>query len=346
MKPRSQPNQGRGEAPPPADLAALSRLADGFLITQLLGVAVELGIGSALAAGPRRGAELAAAVGADPDRLTRVLRGLAAEGVLDEAADGKFALTSCGAALPLLEGAIRVRAGLYNHAAGRLVDAVRAGGVPFELAHGVSLFAHLDGQPEHAAAFHASMADRSQQEAREVVAAYDFGGVGRVVDVGGGVGRLLAEILLAAPDATGELIDRPAAVAAARSTLDAAGVGPRASCTEGDFFEALPTGGDVYLLSRVLHDWADDDARRILRSCSLAMTPAARLLIVDVVLGRRPADNPAAVRMDLLMMVLLGARERTEAELASLLADTGFALRRCVDTGSASGIAILEASLC
>ena len=160
------------------------------------------------------------------------------------------------------------------------------------------------------------MAGRSEQEAGAVVAAYDFTGLASLVDVGGGRGVLLAAILDAAPHIKATLVDRAGAVEAAREHV-------AATCIEGDFFDALPAGADAYLLSRVLHDWDDEDALRILAVCRAAM-PRRRLLVVDAILPERAKDGPFAIRMDLHMLLLLGARERTEAEFRALLGGAGF----------------------
>ena len=114
-----------------------------------------------------------------------------------------------------------------------------------------------------------------------MVAAYDFSGLRRLVNVGGGRGVLLAAILRGAPGPSGVLMDRPAAIPEARRRLDADGLGDRAECVAGDFFDAVPPGADAYLLSRVVHDWDDDDAVRILATCRAAMTERARLLVIE-----------------------------------------------------------------
>ena len=313
-------------------------LIDSFLTFQLVYVATQLGIGDALADGPLTGAELACAVDAEPAALTRVLRGLAAEGVLDEDGD-RFGLTPLGAALRGLKGSILARGELYYRAAGGLLDAVRHGGTPFERVYGERFFAHLSRRPADEAAFQASMATRSEREARDVVSAYDFTGLRRLVDVGGGAGVLLAAILDAAPRLEGVLLDRPAAVEQARRRL-----GDRAECVAGDFFAAVPAGADAYVLSRVIHDWQDAEAVAILRTCRAAMAEGARLLLVEAVLPERAADSPEAIRMDLHMLVLFGARERTEREYAGLLSTAGLALRRVIATGSPSGVCVLEAT--
>jgi SAM-dependent methyltransferase len=180
----------------------------------------------------------------------------------------------------------------------------------------------------------ASMAGRAEQETRDVVAAYDFGGLGLVVDIGGGGGLLLAAILRAAPGLRGVLVDRAEVVAGARRRLDAAGVGDRAECVAGDFFEALPAGGDAYVLSRVVHDWGDAEARRILETWRAAVPPGGRLLLVEALLPELARDQPAAIRMDVHMLVLFGAMERTEAQYRRLLAAAGFEVRRVIPTRS------------
>ena len=286
---------------------------------------------------PGTGPEVAAAVGADAGAMTRVLRGLALEGVVTEE-DGRFSLTPVGECLPAMAGPLAVRGELYYHGAEGLLEAVRSGGTAFERVYGAPFFAHLDAHPGASAAFEASMAGRARQEADAVVAAYDFGGVGSLVDVGGGRGVLLDAILRAAPGLSGVLVDRPDAVAAARANL-----GGRAECVVGDFFESVPAGADAYVLSRVLHDWNDEDALRILGVCRAAMGEGARLLVVDAILPERAVDQPFAIRMDVHMLLLLGARERTEAEFSELLARAGFALSRVVSTGSPAGLGIIEA---
>ena len=187
------------------------------------------------------------------------------------------------------------------------------------------------------------MTARADREARDVVAADDFGRLRRLVDVGGGSGVLLSAILRATPALRGVLMDRPAAIAAARERLATEGLSERAECVAGDFFATVPPGADGYLLSRVIHDWDDRDAVRILRRCRAAMPGTARLLLVESVLPERARDAPEAIRMDLHMMVLLGARERTEEEYRRLLAAAGLDLRRVVPTASPAALGVIEA---
>jgi hypothetical protein len=313
----------------------LARLVDGYVTTQLLFVVAELRVADALAAGPRTAEELAGQVGADAGVLHRVLRGLAAEEVLDELPGGRFALTGAGELLcdgvpGSQRGAVLARGGLYYGALAGLLDAVRDGGVPFERVHGTSFFAHLDAHPEASARFQASMSVRARREAAAVVAAYDFRGFRSLVDVGGGPGVLLGEIVTAVPEIDAVLFDRPEVVRTA--TLPA---------VAGDFFTEVPAGADCYLLSRVIHDWCDSDAVAILRTCRRAVPDDGTLLLVEAVLPDRAVDDPAAVRMDLHMLTLLGGQERTAAELGALLAPAAFRLERVVPTGA--GVHVVEA---
>jgi hypothetical protein len=289
----------------------------------------------ALAAGPRSIDDLAREVGAMPDMLWRVARGLAAEDVLEECADGRFALTAMGELLlsgtpGSLRGTVATRGELYFAAIAGLLDTVRGGGTPFERVHGRPFFESLAEDPGRLAAFSASMADRSAHEAATVVAAYDVTRWSSVVDVGGGTGALLRAVRNQSPQTEVTLLDRPEVV-----------VGSDLPSAAGDFFEAVPADADAYLLSRVLHDWDDRDAVRILRTCRAAMRPDSVLILVEAILPERATQDRAAVRMDLHMLVLLGGRERTLAEYDALLAAAG--LRRTEQARTDAGVYVLEA---
>ena len=321
----------------PTAAARLARLADGYLATQLLYAAVALGLPEALAGGPRGADDLARELGAVPGLLHRVLRGLAAEEVVDERADGRFALTALGELLTAgspgsLRGTVSARGEVYYHAAGGLVDALRGGGTPYEIVHGRPFFADLAADPPRRAAFQASMASRSAREAGAVVAAYDVARFGTVVDVGGGGGVLLRAVRDRAPHADLVLFDRPEVVAAVDD--------PGLRTVGGDFFARVPGGADLYLLSRVLHDWGDGDATAVLRTCRAAMRPDSVLAVVEAVLPERAVADPAAVRMDLHMLVLLRGRERTVGEFAALFDAAG--LRLTADVPTPAGVHVLE----
>ena len=195
--------------------------------------------------------------------------------------------------------------------------------------HGQAFFAFLSAAPERLAAFRASMADRSAREAGAVVGAYDVSRFASAVDVGGGSGTLLRAVRDRAPHAELKLFDLPEVVDG--SDLPAVG---------GDFFTHVPGGADAYLLSRVLHDWDDGDSLRVLRSCRAAMRPDSLLLVVEAVIPERAVDDPAAVRMDLHMLVLLHGRERTVSEYAALCDRAG--LQVTADDPTPAEVHVLE----
>ena len=235
-----------------------------------------------------------------------------------------------------MAGPLRVRGQVYYAGAQGLLDAVRDGGTAFERTYGAPFFDHLGRHPEQESAFQASMAGRSEQEAGAVVAAYDFTGLASLVDVGGGRGVLLAAILDAAPHIKATLVDRSGAVEAAREHV-------AATCIEGDFFDvasrrrrrlpALARPARLGRRGRAAHP------RRL--PCRDAR--AGRLLVVDAILPERAKDAAFAIRMDLHMLLLLGARERTEAEFRSLLGAAGFDIERVVPTRSPAGLSVIEA---
>jgi hypothetical protein len=336
-------------SPSPQHQARLNRLAEGFVVAQLLYAAARLGIADVLASGPQTAAALARAVGADPALLHRLLRGLVVEEVLDEDGQGRFSLTPLGACLRedapgSLRAAVLLRGSLLYRAAPGLADTVVDGTAAWDHAYGEPFFEYLGRRPDDEARFQASMADRAGREAADVVAAYDFRRYHRLVDVGGGPAILLAAVLRAAPALEAVLLDRPATLQRAQAHLEREGVAGRARCVAGDFFVSVPEGADAYLLSRVVHDWDDADALRILTVCRTAMRPDSRLLLADAILPERARDLPEAIRMDVLMLMLFGrAGERDEASFRRLLDEAGFRVEDVVPTGSLTGLGVIQA---
>jgi hypothetical protein len=207
-----------------------------------------------------------------------------------------------------------------------------------EAAVGQPNFDYLRDHPDEAALFDAFMRHSPDDRHAAVAEALDLAGAGLVVDVGGGDGGLLAALLAANPGLRGLLHDREHVVAGSPVVLGAAGVADRCRVEAGDFFEGVPGGGDVYVLSQVLHDWDDDRAALILRRCRAAMASGARLAVVERVLpelGREAeAGDPSDFLADMNMMAILTGRERTASEFASLLAGAGFAPRGVLATRS------------
>ncbi len=319
--------------------ADLMRLTNGYQVSQAIQVAAVLGIANLLAGGARRSDELAAATGAHPPSLHRVLRALASVGVFHEEADRHFSLTPMGQFLrsdvdqPVGPWAEYVGRPYHWHAWGDLLHTVRTGEIAFQHVHGTDIWEYRSRRPEEGTGFDRAMTALSRRVAHATVAAYDFSRFRRVVDVGGGHGAMLAAILTAHPSLTGVLFDQPGVVAGAAEVLQLADIAERCEVVGGSFFEAVPGGGDAYLLKAILHDWDDAEAEAILRNCRHAAGQSGTLLVLERVVAP-PNEDPVTKFSDLNMMVMTGGRERTEAEFAALLTAAGFRMTAVVRTGT------------
>ena len=331
-----------GETP----AATLLQMLRGYWVSQAIVAAAQLGIADHLADGPRSCADLAGCTGVPAGSLRRLLRALASVGVFAEVADGTYGLTPLASCLRAdAPGSLRassiVTGELLYPAWGELLHSLRTGGPSFERVFGAGFFAHLAAHPEVGERFQEMMAHLKLASNAAVPAAYDFSGCGTIVDVGGGNGSLLASVLAANPSARGILFELPHVLDQARRQLADAGVAGRCELVGGDFFAGVPAGGDAYLLRSILHDYDDERAARILRACRAAMPAGGRLLVIEqVVAGGGESGEWMTTFLDLQMLILLGGRERTEAEYRELFAAAGFRLRRVIPTRSP--VSILE----
>ncbi len=318
--------------------ARLRAMIDGYQISQAIAVAARLGIADRLAEGPRSVVELAETTGSHPGSLLRLMRALAAVGVFTEAREGgeRFGLTVLGEGLRSdvagSSRAVAIHAGQgYMWAAwGELLHSVRTGEAAFRHVHGMSAWEYRERHSDAGEVFDRAMAATVDDVAAAIVDSYDFTDAGLIVDVGGGRGGLLAAILSACPGVRGVLFDRPRVLVEAGAVLEEAGVLDRCDVEAGDFFDGVPGGGDLYVLKGVIHDWGDGDAGRILGSCRRAMTAGTKLLVIDQVVPEDREPQPFTLFMDLHMMVIHGAEERTEGAYVTLLESAGFRLERVV----------------
>jgi hypothetical protein len=295
-------------------------------------VVAELGIADLLADGSASTEDLARATGTDEKSLYRVLRLLAALGVFDEHPYRRFSLTTIGDRLrsdapagmrswaTFLEALNGVRA--FEH----ILDTVKTGKPGFDTAHGTGIFDFLAHHPENAAIFDCAMSERTAAFAPSVAAAYDFSDMRTVVDVGGGQGTLLIEILRTHRHLQGMLLETPAVAVRAEAVLDAVDVADRCQVLAGDFFERVPSGADCYVLANVLHDWDDVRATQILRNCRRSMARGGRVLIVERLIPEDGSDAVPTLLSDINMLVITGGQERTNAEYGELLKSAGLTL--------------------
>lgn len=316
------------------------RMVNSSWIAQACYVLARLRIPELLGTGPRSVEELAAASGAHAPSLRRLLTALGSVDICAQREDGTFELTPLGAHLrpdhPSSQNAWTLHWGGSSWAAwGNLLHCIRTGQGARELLVGTQGFTHLDRNPEAAAILNQAMVQLTRLAALEVVRAYDFSGK-TVMDVGGGYGELLAQVLIAYPTATGVLFDMTHAISKARDAFAERGLAERCEFVSGDFFESVPPGADLYMLKSVIHDWPDDRAITILKACQRAMQPGAKLLLVERMMPERlepSAQSESLAHSDLHMLVALGAQERTPAEFDGLLRASGLETLRRIDTG-------------
>lgn len=318
------------QVPTEAERAAamtMLRMIWGIHISRAVYVAAKLGIADLLAGGPASSKQLARATGTDQPSLYRVLRLLASLGVFDEVEPGSFGLTVLGDRLrsdapagvrswsTLLVGGVQP----YEH----ILETVRTGTPGIDIAYGMGLFEFISQDPETAAIFDAAMSERTAAFAPSVAGSYDFSDIRSIVDVGGGQGTLLTEILRRHSHLHGTLFERAVVAARAEARLDVIDLAGRCEVRAGDFLEQVPNGADCYVLANILHDWEDERATTILRNCRQSMSGRGRVLIVERLIPDGPGDAVPTLLSDINMLINTGGRERTNAEYGSLLARAG-----------------------
>lgn len=319
---------------------ALIQMASAFRISQVLYVTARLGIADLLKNGPKQPDELALACNASPQALYRVLRALISMGIVTQDSEGRFAITPSGEYLQADHPAsvrpyILFITGEVNWQGwGNFLYSVNTGEAAIKDLFGMDLFEYASENPEFGEIFNKGMAGMTASMSRDIIAAYDFSNFNRVVDVGGGNGALLAALLKANPALQGVTFDLPQVAEQAAQFLTETGLAGRCEVVGGDFFKAVPTGGDAYILKLIIHDWDDERATRILNSCYQAMDAKARLLVVDIVLPEKVEANEAhltKIMFDLQMLTLTpGGRERTETDFRQLYEAAGFRLNRVI----------------
>lgn len=320
------------------EVETLAALAD--LVTPMaIRVAATLRIADRLDGG-RTAAEVAKEAGADPDALDRLMRHLVAVGLVRHDDAGRYELTARGAVMRddhpaglRAEWDIEGPAGRGDLSLVALLHSIRTGEAAFPAQYGRLYWTDLAADPLRAAAFDDARGAAAGVEAPDIVAAYDWGSLGDVVDVGGGNGALLIALLNEFPALQGMVLDLPGPAETARKHVDAAGLSDRAGAVSGDFFEPLPAGAEGYLLSAVIHNWGDADARRILRRCADAAGADGAVFVIERV------ASGASTNADLRNLAWLGGRVRDVTELTALAESAGLVVAAVHTSGE---IAVLE----
>jgi hypothetical protein len=328
------PPMSEKKTPEPTPQETVLQLISGAWATQAVYAAVRLDLAEKLAAGPRTAAEVAKDCGALPDRLERLFRTLSGVGVFRHRDDGRWENTAASSALRASAGnglAATVKMTAEEHFLGwsRFHDCLKEPRTAFELYFGEPIFRWYAHQPALVANFQQAMREASAPQVPAIVAAYDTSDRKRIIDVGGGHGGLLLGLLSRAKGARGAVYDLEQGLAAAR----AAGLDhdARVDLIQGDFFQSVPAGGDLYALKYILHDWDDDRCVTILRHIKKGLAPGGRVIVCEVLVGPHNT-NDFAKWMDLHMMAMPGGRERTKDEYAALFERAGMKLTRAIPT--------------
>ncbi|WP_434442841.1 methyltransferase [Lentzea sp. E54] len=319
---------------------SVSRMLVLLRSAHLLRAAVLLDLADTLEDDPLSVADLAVRTGTDPGVLGRLLAALASTGVFTLAEDGRYAHTPLSRTMCSTHPVGRILTqDLKNDASwqawSNLAAAAKEGRSPFAVVHGTDFYSYIsEHDPEQAADFHQAMSNATEEDNGDVVAALGLPETGVVVDVGGGRGGLLRDVLRAAPGLHGVLFDVEGVIADALPELVSDPLASRCETVAGDALAAVPAGADLYLLRFILHNWGDEDCVRILKSCARAAKPGSRIVVAEVLLGKSGPPDAYTAMADMGMFVLFGSQERTEDEYTGLFGRAGLEYRGSTATES------------
>ena len=325
-----QPSLSQHQNVPPETV--LTQLMLGSLASQALYVAAKLGIADLLVSGPKPVDELAKATETDAPSLYRVLRALASLGIFTEQNNRVFSMTPTAEPLrsdvpnSLRDVTIFMGEDWHWEVWGKTLRSVKTGKSAWAEIHGGEVFEYFEKNEEAGNIFNRAMSSFSGLATKAVTEAYDFTGIETLIDIAGGHGRLLTGVLEAYPSMRGVLFDLPHVIAgAARSD--------RLEFATGDFFAAVPSGGDAYIMKHIIHDWDDERALTILKNIKKALNPGGRVLVVEAVIAEGNNQDFGKL-LDIEMLVSPGGKERTAAEYEELFSRAGLRLTRIVPTKS------------
>jgi hypothetical protein len=316
------------------------QVATGYMASSCLYAAITLNVADHLKGGPLTMAELAKATGANEEALYRVLRLLASLGIFDEVSPGQFALTPAADLLRKdVPGSLRGMAvflpdPLHYRIYGNVMHSLSTGAPAAEFTLGMPVFQYLEKDQAYSQVFNDAMTAMSAPVADAAIEVYDFSGIGLLVDVAGGHGEVLMSILRACPSVKGILADLGHVVDGAKPRIASARLADRMQAVACDFFQAVPAGGDAYIMKHIIHDWDDERASTILKNIATAMgTKKGKVILLESVLAAGNTPDFGKF-IDIEMLLFPGGRERTADEFKSLFERSGFHLTKIVPTKS------------
>jgi SAM-dependent methyltransferase len=324
-----------------SEATALYDLIESYRVTAIIYVASRLGLADLLGGGAKSPRDLAEETGTHEQSLRRLLRALVTVGICTQNGNDRFELTAIGRLLDAradhsLKPWALFEGGPWWRSWGTLLDSIRSGKTMAELAGFNNAFEMMGRSPENVAIFNAAMTSLSGTVIPAVLAAYDFSGMARLIDVGGGHGQLLCAILGAYPSMRGSVFDLSRCADGAKQLLADAGISERADFVAGNFFESVPSGADALILKSVIHNWDDERSILLLKNCRRALPPSGRLLLVERLMPSRPEarkEDRSIALSDLNMLLGPGGCERTEGEYRRLLESSGFRMTRVSPAG-------------
>jgi hypothetical protein len=327
------------EKPEVTPQETMLNLIGGFWIARSIYLAAQVGVADVLDDQPKTIAQLAAATNTEPRSLYRLLRALASVGIFTEVSDHCFALTPLATTLKSdtpdsMRYAVLAQLG-DDHSLGwsNGLHSLKTGEVAFNAAAGMPVWEYYAQHPEAGQVFSQSMTNMGNPISQAVAATYDFSQFKTIVDVGGAQGSLISAIVQSYPHLKGILFDLPEIIANVS-------VDDNIQPVAGNFFESVPSGGDAYLMRWIIHDWDDEKSSIILKNCHQAMPHHSRLLLIESIIP--PGNKPSPAKfIDLIMLLMAGGRERSEAEYRSLLRSSGFEVTRVIPTPAM--LSIIEA---
>jgi hypothetical protein len=323
------------QLPPPVQML---NMLTGFWISCCIYNAAKLNIADLLAQGPKSVDELAKSTGTQAPALYRLLRALAGTGVFVQNEQGEFANTPLSETLKedvpgSMKAMAQAQLGDHFKAWGNLIYSLKAGGIAFDHAEGMTIWEYYSAHPDEGLNFMKAMTGLTGAIIAEVIPAYDFSQFKTIVDVGGGNGAFMMAVLNAAPHARGVVFDQDYVVKETQKELIMKDFAARCNVEAGSFFDHVPAGYDAYMMKLVLHDWNDIQCMTILTNCSNAMRKDSKLLIVEALIPEGNTPHPGKF-MDINMMAMTGGKERTEKEFAELFAYAGLKLSKVIHTHS------------
>jgi hypothetical protein len=319
--------------------AILMQMLFGFMPARAIGIAAELHIADHLTDGSKTAEELAQKTNTHTRSLYRLLRACASVGVFSEDDNSRFSLNPMADFLrsdnpeSLRAFAEFMGNGEQFKTWSGFYHSVQTGTPCFDKMHGMQTFDFYSTHPKSGQVFNDAMTSMSLGSSMAVIQAYDFSGIRKLVDIGGGHGFLLASILEKYPTMTGILYDTAAIVKDAKGLLEKHNVTNRCETVGGNFFESVPTGGDAYIMKHIIHDWSDEECVTLLKHCRKGITDGGKLLVIEMVVPQ--GNEPSLSKLlDLEMLAVLSGCERTELEYSKLFLQSGFRLTKIVPTMS------------